>query len=235
MDYGMFEEALVDFFCRQHHDPEVARSRARAIVLIAKGCDEELVGGDRGLEIVLHCSEIIPIAPYIEAARDPYAAHDEGYLAVETLKKFLAERGRKKPEPPKRVPYEIRLPFGGGWLLEVRQEREVQRREAYRLKRRNAARPPKRRAPEVGLEGTAGAVSGQRDGVPFSATAQAGDLAVQASSRTMALAVRPGSRLHERLPQSTRPRDRPPTRVLATAGPQPALEGQAAQVQQGTQ
>jgi hypothetical protein len=182
MDYGMFEEALVDFFCRQHHDPEVARSRARAIVLIAKGCDEELVGGDRGLEIVLHCSEIIPIAPYIEAARDPYAAHDEGYLAVETLKKFLAERGRKKPEPPKRVPYEIRLPFGGGWLLEVRQEREVQRREAYRLKRRNAARPPKRRAPEVGLEGTAGAVSGQRDGVPFSATAQAGDLAVQASS-----------------------------------------------------
>ncbi len=55
------------------------------------------------------------------------------------------------------------------------------RREAYRLKRRKAARPPKRRAPEVGLEGTAGAVSGQRDGVPFPATAQTEDLAVQAS------------------------------------------------------
>jgi hypothetical protein len=180
-------------------------------------------------KIVLHCSEIIPIAPYIEAARDPYAAHDERYLAVETLKKFLAERGRKKPEPPKRVPYEIRLPFGGEWLLEVRQEREVQRREAYRLKRRNAARPPKRRAPEVGLEGTAGAVSGQRDGVPFSATAQAWPCK---QARTMAMAVRPGSRLHERLPQSTRPRARPPTRVRASAGPQAALQGQAAQVQQ---
>ena len=61
----------------------------------------------------------------------------------------------------------VSLEFGGGWLLEVCQEREVQRREAYRLKRRKAARPPKRRAPEVGVEGTAGAVSGQRDGVPF--------------------------------------------------------------------
>ena len=40
MDYGLFEEALVDFFCRQHHDVAVARSRAAAIIRIAKGCDE---------------------------------------------------------------------------------------------------------------------------------------------------------------------------------------------------
>jgi hypothetical protein len=167
MDYGLFEEALVDFFCRQLRDVAVARSRAAAIIRIAQGCDEEIVGGDRGMEIV--CPATSPFAEYIEAA-----------TAITTLDAFLAERGQKKES--KRVPYEIRLPFGGGWLLEVRQAREVQRREAYRLKRRKAVRPPKSRAPEVGLEGTAGAVSGQRDGVPFSATAQAGDLAVQASS-----------------------------------------------------
>ena len=167
MDYGLFEEALVNFFCRQHHDVEVARSRAAAIIRIAKGCDEEIVGGDRGMELV--CPATIPFAEYIEAA-----------TAIATLDAFLAEREHKK-EPLKRRSYEIRLPFGGGWLLEVRQEREVQRREADRLKRRKAARPPKRRPPEV-LEGTAGAFSGQRDGVPFSVTAQAGDLSVQASS-----------------------------------------------------
>jgi hypothetical protein len=44
--------------------------------------------------------------------------------------------------------------------------------------------------------------------------------------------VRPGSTLHERLLQSTRPRACPPTRLRAPAGPQSALEGQAAQVQQ---
>ena len=134
MDYGLFEEALVDFFCRQHHDVAVARSRAAAIIRIAQGCDEEIVGGDRGMEIV--CPTTIPFAEYIEAA-----------TAITTLDAFLAERGQKK-EPPKRVPYEIHLPFGGGWLLEVRQEREVRRREAYRLKRRKAARPPKRRPPK---------------------------------------------------------------------------------------
>ena len=55
MDYGMFEEALVDFFCREHHDVAVARSRAESIIDLAKGCDEELVGGDHGMEIVLRC------------------------------------------------------------------------------------------------------------------------------------------------------------------------------------
>ena len=133
MDYGLFEEALVDFFCRQHHDVEVARSRAAAIIRIAQGCDEEIVGGDRGLELV--CPTTIPFAEYIEGA-----------TAITTLESFLAEREQKK-EPPKRVPYEIRLPFGGGWLLEAREAREV-RREAYRLKRQEAARPPKRRRPK---------------------------------------------------------------------------------------
>jgi hypothetical protein len=136
MDYGLFEEALVEFFCRQHLDVTVARSRAAAIIRIAQGCDEEIVGGDRGMEIV--CPTTSPFAEYIEAA-----------TAITTLDAFLAERGQKK-EPPKRAPYEIRLPFGGGWLLEVRQEREAQRREAYRLKRRKAARPPKRRAVRPG-------------------------------------------------------------------------------------
>jgi hypothetical protein len=96
MDYTMFEEALVDFFCRQHHDVAVARSRAASIIDLAKGCDEELVGGDRGMEIVLHCSEIIPIAPYIEyteGAKDPHAEYPEGQTALETLEKFLAEGG----------------------------------------------------------------------------------------------------------------------------------------------
>ena len=134
MDYGLFEEALVDFFCRQHHDVEVARSRAAAIIRIAQGCDGEIVGGDRGLELV--CPTTIPFAEYIEGA-----------TAITTLDAFLAEREQKK-EPPKRVPYEVCLPFGGGWLMEVREEREVRRREAYRLKRQDAARPPKRRHPK---------------------------------------------------------------------------------------
>ena len=128
MDYSMFEEALVDFFCRQDHDVTVARSRAAAIIRIAQGCDEEIVGGDRGMEIV--CPTTIPIGEYIEAA-----------TAITTLDAFLAERAQTK-EPPKRVPYEIRLPFSGGWLLEVRREREAKRREAYRLNR-TTARPPK--------------------------------------------------------------------------------------------
>lgn len=133
MDYGLFEEALVDFFFRQHHDVEVARSRAAAIIRIAQGCDEEIVGGDRGLELV--CPTTIPFAEYIEGA-----------TAITTLDAFLAEREQKR-KPPKRVPYEIRLPFGGGWLLEVRRERETKRREAYRLKR-TTARPPNRRLPK---------------------------------------------------------------------------------------
>ena len=133
MDYGLFEEALVDFFCRQHHDIAVSRSRAAAIIRIAQGCDEEIVGGDRGLEFA--CPTTISFAEYVEGA-----------TAITTLDAFLAEREQKKP--PKRVPYEIRLPFGGGWLLEVRQEREVRRREAYRLKRQEAARPLDRRLPK---------------------------------------------------------------------------------------
>jgi hypothetical protein len=44
MDFRQFEEALVDFFCRQFHDVEVARSRAQAIIHIAQGCDEEIIG-----------------------------------------------------------------------------------------------------------------------------------------------------------------------------------------------
>lgn len=92
----MFEEALVDFFCREHHDVAVARSRAESIIDLAKGCDEELVGGDHGMEIVLRCSEIIPIAPYIEyieAAKDPHAGYPEAQMALETLEEFLAEGG----------------------------------------------------------------------------------------------------------------------------------------------
>lgn len=134
MDYGLFEEALVDFFCRQHRDIAVARSRAAEVIRIAQGCDEEIVGGDRGLELV--CSNTIPFAEYVEGA-----------TAISTLDAFLAEREQKK-ESPKRVPYEVCLPFGGGWLLEVREEREVRRREAYRLKRQDLAQPPKHRHPK---------------------------------------------------------------------------------------
>jgi hypothetical protein len=86
MDYGLFEEALTDFFNRMSHDPAVARSRAAAIIRIARSCDEEIVGGDRGMEIVLHCSEIIPIVPYIE--------YTEAEVALRTLDAFLEEKGR---------------------------------------------------------------------------------------------------------------------------------------------
>jgi hypothetical protein len=134
MDYGLFEEALVDFFCRQHHDIAVARSRAAAIIRIAQG----LRRGDRGRRSWLGAR-----LPY----HDPLRRIRRGATALTTLDAFLAEREQKK-KPPKRVPYEIRLPFGGGWLLEVRQEREVRRREAYRLKRQETARPPKRPLPK---------------------------------------------------------------------------------------
>ena len=82
MDYGMFEEALVDFFARQPHDVEVARSRAAAIIRIAQGCDEEIVGGDRGL--VLDCTppEIVPLI-------------DECDVAIQTLDRYLAEGGTR--------------------------------------------------------------------------------------------------------------------------------------------
>lgn len=43
--------------------------------------------------------------------------------------------------------FTIRLPWGGGWLREVREAREAARREARRLKRK-AAQPPKRRSPK---------------------------------------------------------------------------------------
>ena len=79
MDYGMFEEALVDFFARQPHDVEVARSRAAAIIRIAQGCDEEIVGGDRGIEMV--CPTIIPLVEYIE-----------GSISCNTIDEYLRER-----------------------------------------------------------------------------------------------------------------------------------------------
>jgi hypothetical protein len=72
MDYGMFEEALVDFFCRQSHDPAVARSRAAAVIAIAKSCDEEIVG------MTLDCSPI----PLVE----------ECDVALETIAEFLREK-----------------------------------------------------------------------------------------------------------------------------------------------
>ena len=53
---------------------------------------------------------------------------------------WIAWAMRQKKEPKK--PFEIRLPFGGGWLNEVREAREARRREAYRLKRRS--QQPKR-------------------------------------------------------------------------------------------
>jgi hypothetical protein len=145
MDYGLFEEALVDLFCRQHHDVAVARSRAAAIIRIAKGCDEEIVGGDRGMEIV--CPTTTPFAECIEAA-----------TAIMTLDAFLAEREQKK-EPPKRLPYEIRLPFGRvapgsppGARGPTPRGVPVEPAEGGR-----AAEAP---APEIEVEGTAGAVSG---------------------------------------------------------------------------
>lgn len=132
MDYGMFEEALVDFFCRQNRDVAVARSRAAAIIRIAQGCDEEIVGGERGMEIV--CPTTIPFGAYIEAA-----------TAITTLDAFLAEQEQKK-EPSKRVRARstCRLAAGGSWRS-VRSAK-VRRREA-RLKRQEA-RPPKRRLPK---------------------------------------------------------------------------------------
>jgi hypothetical protein len=82
MDYGMFEEALVDFFCRQSHDPAVARSRAAAVIAIAKSCDEEIVG------MTLACDEVIPLAPFV----DPHISWDEGQKMLDTIEKFLKER-----------------------------------------------------------------------------------------------------------------------------------------------
>jgi hypothetical protein len=79
MDYGMFTEQLVDLFVRLHHDVAVARPRAQAIIRIAQGCDEEIVGGDRGL--VLDCTPV-QIVPLI----------DECDVAVETVTKFNQER-----------------------------------------------------------------------------------------------------------------------------------------------
>jgi hypothetical protein len=46
------------------------------------------------------------------------------------------------------VQYEIRLPLGGGCLVEVGVAREARRRVASGLKRLEAARPPKRRLPK---------------------------------------------------------------------------------------
>jgi hypothetical protein len=81
MDYTLFEKALVDFFCRQHHDIEVARSRAAAVVRIAQGCDEEIVGGDRGFELTCPVLQIVPLI-------------DECDVALRTLDAFLEEKGQ---------------------------------------------------------------------------------------------------------------------------------------------
>ena len=97
MDYHMFEEALVDFFCRQEHDVAVARSRAAAIVHIARRCDEEIVGGDGSL--VLDCSPL-QIVPLIEV--------EEGDVALDTLAKFNRERLLVDMDSPEHR--------GGSWL-----------------------------------------------------------------------------------------------------------------------
>jgi hypothetical protein len=104
MDYGLFEEALVDFFCRQDHDVAVARSRAAAIIHIAQGCDEQIVGGDRGIEMV--CPRIITIAPTIEV--------EEADVALDTLAKFNQER--------QRLTVDLDAPenSGGRWLRKPR-------------------------------------------------------------------------------------------------------------------
>ena len=121
MDYGMFEEALVDFFCRQHHDPATARSRAQAIIHIAQGCDEEIVGGDRGL--VLDCTPL-QIRPLIE----------EGDIAIATVRKF---NQRKK------LVLDLTSPenMGGRWLQPLRDAAEKLRRAA--LKQAGKAKKPK--------------------------------------------------------------------------------------------
>jgi hypothetical protein len=84
MDYHAFEEAIIDYFARLHHDPAVARSRAQTIVRIAKACDEELVSG-----IVLACDEVIPIVPCI---KDPHSTWIEGSKAVEVITRLNRER-----------------------------------------------------------------------------------------------------------------------------------------------
>jgi hypothetical protein len=88
MDYTLFEEELVDYLCRMHHEYAVARSRAAAIIRIAQGCDEQIVGGDRGLEMT--CGNLLPLAPL---AQDPFSSFDEGALACETVRRFLEEKG----------------------------------------------------------------------------------------------------------------------------------------------
>lgn len=81
MDYHMLEEQLADYFSRLAHDPAIARLRAQAVIVIAKQCDEDLVGGDRGL--TLDCSPL-QIRPTIEV--------EEGDIAIATLQKFNQER-----------------------------------------------------------------------------------------------------------------------------------------------
>jgi hypothetical protein len=88
MDYHAFEEAITDFFSRLSHDPAVARSRAQAIVVIAKQCDEEIVGADHGLEMACG-GMLIPLA---ESIPDPHATWPEGALAVETVTQFNREK-----------------------------------------------------------------------------------------------------------------------------------------------
>ena len=124
MDYGMFEEALVDFFCRQHHNVAVARSRAAAIIRIAQGCDEEIVGGDRGL--VLDCTppEIVPLI-------------DECDVAIQTLDRYLAE-GRQPKKKPLTIDFNDPALTGGKWLQPIRDAAEKIRRAAL-----NQARKPK--------------------------------------------------------------------------------------------
>jgi hypothetical protein len=122
MDYGMFEEALVDFFARQHHDVAVARSRAAAIVRIAKGCDEEHVG------IVLDCSPLNLVADLIVEE----AGFQEGTLAVETVTRFNQRRRRKLV-----IDFNDPSLQGGGWLQPLRDAAEKIRRDAVKAARKS--------------------------------------------------------------------------------------------------
>ena len=79
MDYGMLEEALTDYFARLHHGAAVARSRAMAVIEIAKQCDEEIVGGHRGFELVCPVLQIVPLI-------------DECDVALRTLDALLEEK-----------------------------------------------------------------------------------------------------------------------------------------------
>ena len=106
MDYFLFEEAITDFFSRLHHDPAVARSRARAIVRIARRCDEEI----QSAEVI--CDQVIPLA---ESIPDPHATWPEGALAVETVTQFNREKRLT-------IDFNSDEHAGGSWLRKPRRK-----------------------------------------------------------------------------------------------------------------